>query len=46
VSLLDRLPDGPLGAFLELRLRLGLRRFRGRGGVPELVARAPARLSR
>ena len=39
MKLLDRLPDGPLGAFLELRMRLALRRFRGRGGVPELVAR-------
>jgi len=39
VKLLDRLPDGPFGSFLELRMRLGLRRFRGRGGVPELVAK-------
>lgn len=34
-----RLPEGPLAAFVELRLRLGLRRFRARGGVAELVAR-------
>ena len=27
VKLLERLPDGPLGAFLELRMRLGLRRL-------------------
>jgi ABC-2 type transport system permease protein len=33
------LRDSPLAAFVELRLRLGLRRLRGRGGVPELVAR-------
>jgi ABC-2 type transport system permease protein len=33
------LRDTPLAAFLELRFRLGLRRLRGRGGVPELVAR-------
>jgi ABC-2 type transport system permease protein len=33
------LRDGPLAAFVELRLRLGLRRLQGRGGVPELVAR-------
>lgn len=32
--------DGPLAAFVELRFRLGVRRLRGRGGVPELVARA------
>jgi len=36
---LDGLRDTPLAAFVELRLRLGLRRLRGRGGVPELVAR-------
>jgi ABC-2 type transport system permease protein len=30
---------GTLVAFVELRLRLALRRFRGRGGIPELVAR-------
>jgi len=33
------LRDTPLAAFVELRFRLGLRRLRGRGGVPELVAR-------
>lgn len=33
------LPDTPLGAFVELRFRLGLRRLKGQGGVPELVAR-------
>ncbi|MBK9517106.1 MAG: hypothetical protein IPO09_07065 [Anaeromyxobacter sp.] len=32
--------DTPLAALVELRLRLGLRRLRGRGGVPELVAKA------
>lgn len=31
--------EGPLAAFVELRFRLGIRRLRGRGGVPELVAR-------
>jgi ABC-2 type transport system permease protein len=29
----------PLAAFAELRVRLLLRRLRGRGGIPELVAR-------
>jgi ABC-2 type transport system permease protein len=33
------LRDTPLAAFVELRLRLGLRRLRGRAGVPELVAK-------
>lgn len=36
---MSALRDTPLAAFVELRLRLGLRRLRGRGGVPELVAR-------
>jgi len=35
----EGLRDGPLAAFVELRFRLGLRRLRGRGGVPELVAK-------
>jgi len=34
-----RLRDGPLAAFAELRFRLAWRRLRGRGGVPDLVAR-------
>jgi len=33
------LRDSPLAAFAELRFRLAWRRLRGRGGVPELVAR-------
>jgi ABC-2 type transport system permease protein len=32
-------PATPLAAFAELRARLLLRRLRGRGGIPELVAR-------
>jgi ABC-2 type transport system permease protein len=36
---LTGLRDTPLAAFVELRLRLGLRRLRGRAGVPELVAK-------
>ena len=32
-------PRPVLPAFAELRLRLMLRRFKGRGGIPELVAR-------
>jgi ABC-2 type transport system permease protein len=32
-------PPSPILAFAELRARLTLRRFRGRGGIPELVAR-------
>jgi ABC-2 type transport system permease protein len=39
MSALARLREGPLAAFVELRLRLGLRRLRGRAGVPELVAK-------
>ncbi len=31
--------EGPLAALLELRFRLAMRRLRGRGGVPELVAK-------
>lgn len=31
--------EGPLAALVELRFRLAMRRLRGRGGVPELVAR-------
>ena len=38
-SLGARLRDGPLSAFAELRFRLAWRRLRGRGGVPDLVAR-------
>lgn len=34
-----RAAAGPLGALAELRLRLLWRRLRGRGGIPELVAR-------
>ncbi len=33
------LVDSPLAAFAELRFRLAWRRLRGRGGVPDLVAR-------
>ena len=36
----DRSAPAPLRAVAELRLRLAWRRLRGRGGVPELVARA------
>jgi ABC-2 type transport system permease protein len=35
----ERFRDGALAAFIELRLRLGLRRLQGKGGVPELVAK-------
>ncbi len=34
-----RRPGSPLLAFAELRARLAWRRFRGRGGLPDLVAR-------
>ncbi|HET6410713.1 MAG TPA: hypothetical protein VFG53_01555 [Anaeromyxobacter sp.] len=32
-------PASPLRALIELRLRLSLRRLKGKGGIPELVAR-------